>query len=83
MPEKLERRIEAMAADEGMSLAQTVIRLLLRATGLGGPGDSGADGGRERSHDLDALAGTWGDDDAAEFNRALEEMRRTDPELWG
>jgi hypothetical protein len=83
MPEKLERRIETMAADEGASLAQTVIRLLLRATGLGGPGDSGGPAGRGRSHDLDALAGTWSDDDAAEFDAALEELRRTDPELWG
>jgi plasmid stability protein len=82
MPEQLERRIETMAADEGASLAQTVIRLLLRATGLGGSGDSGG-AGRGRSHELDALAGTWSADDAAEFDASLQELRRTDPELWG
>lgn len=83
MPEQLERRIETMAADEGASLAQTVIRLLLRATGLGGPGDSGGAGGAGRSHELDALAGTWSAEEAAEFDAALQELRRTDPELWG
>lgn len=80
MPEKLEERIEAMAAEEGASLAQTVIRLLLRATGLREPGGSG--GRQKRHHELDELGGSWSEKDAAEFDRALAELRRIDPEVW-
>lgn len=80
MPEELERRIEAMAAEEGASLAQTVIRLLLRATGLRGPQGSG--GRLERHDELDDLAGTWSAADAAEFEDALAQLRRIDPEVW-
>ena len=83
MPPELERRIEALAKEEGASLAQTVIRLLLRATGLRGPDDSGrVRGTRGRNHELDALAGTWNAEQAAEFERALDEQRRIDRELW-
>jgi hypothetical protein len=35
-----------------------------------------------RHSDLDALAGTWGEDDSQEFSRALEDSRRIDPEDW-
>lgn len=80
MPEKLEKRIEAMAAEEGASLAQTVIRLLLRATGLRDPSRIGR--GPERHHELDELAGTWSEEDAAEFDDAVAELRRIDPEVW-
>lgn len=82
MPEKLEKRIEAMAAEEGASLAQTVIRLLLRATGLRDPEGFGSGGRPERHDELDELAGTWSDDDAAEFDDALAQLRRIDPEVW-
>lgn len=80
MPEELEKRIEALADEQGTSLAQTVIRLLLRATGLREPG-----GGRDRParhHDLDDLAGTWSAEDAAAFDGALAELRRIDPDVW-
>lgn len=80
MPEELEKRIEAMAAEEGASLAQTVIRLLLRATGLREQSQLG--GRPERHHELDELAGTWSADDAAEFDDALAQLRRIDPEVW-
>jgi len=80
MPERLEKRIEAMANEEGASLAQTVIRLLLRATGLQEPG--GASGKGERRRELDALAGTWSAEEAAQFDRALAEQRRIDLEVW-
>lgn len=80
MPEKLEKRIEAMADEEGASLAQTVIRLLLRATGLREPSQPG--GRPERHDDLDDLAGSWNEDEAAEFDDALAQLRRIDPEVW-
>jgi len=36
----------------------------------------------ELHHDLDHLAGTWSDEEAAEFDAALAEQRKIDPELW-
>ena len=35
----------------------------------------------ERHHDLDALAGTWTEEDWAEFERALAEQRRIEPDV--
>lgn len=77
IPPDLAREIEAKAGREGTSLARAVIRLLLRATGLSPDGER-----RERWDDLDALAGTWTEDEAAEFDRTLGEQRRVDPEVW-
>lgn len=36
----------------------------------------------QRFHDLDALAGTWSDAEAAEFQRATDDFSRIDPSLW-
>lgn len=77
LPAPLARRLEEEAATTGASLNKTVIRLLLRATGLAEPA------GREvRHHDLDHLAGAWSAEQAAELDRAVEEQRQIDPELW-
>ncbi len=57
---------------ERKSLNETVLEAL--EMGLGISGD------RVRHADLDDLAGTWVDD--PEFDRAIEEMDRADPELW-
>jgi len=35
-----------------------------------------------RRHDLDALAGTWTDEQAVAFTTALEDTERIDPEMW-
>jgi len=80
MPRDLEQRIEAIAAEEGASLARTVIRLLMRATGLKQPELSEAAG--TRHHDLDDLAGTWSEQEAAEFDRSVDSQRSVDPEIW-
>lgn len=37
---------------------------------------------RELHYDLDHLAGTWSEEEAAAFDTALAEQRRIDPELW-
>jgi len=78
IPPDLEGEIEAKARREGTSLAKAVIRLLLRATGLSPDGER-----RDRWDDLDALAGTWTQEEAAEFDRRLGEQRRIDPGVWG
>jgi len=77
IPPELARRLEEEAHAEGTSLARTVMRLLLRATGLGGERP-----GRIRHHELDDLAGTWGSEEAAAFDRATAEQRRIDPDVW-
>ncbi|HEY0554370.1 MAG TPA: hypothetical protein VGG20_08880 [Thermoanaerobaculia bacterium] len=33
-------------------------------------------------HDLDFFAGTWSEDDAAEFEKATEYLRQVDEDLW-
>ena len=33
-------------------------------------------------HDLDSLAGTWSEGDAADFDKATEIFRQVDEELW-
>lgn len=80
MPRELEQRIEEIATEEGASLARTVIRLLMRATGLLESELSETPG--ERHHDLDDLAGTWSDEEAVEFDRSVVVQRRVDPEVW-
>lgn len=77
LPAPLVRRLEEEATASGSSLNKTVIRLLLRATGLGE-----ASSGEVRHHDLDHLAGCWSTEEAAELDRALAEQRQIDPKLW-
>ena len=33
-------------------------------------------------HDLDGLAGTWTEEEAAEFETATEGFRQVEPDLW-
>lgn len=77
IPRDLAERLEAEARKEGASLAKTVIRLLLRATGLSPDGER-----RTRWDDLDHLAGTWSEEEGREFDHVLAEQRRIDPEVW-
>ena len=72
IPERLDARIRERAAEEGKSLNATVLQVLKAGLGFG------AD--QVRYDDLDDLAGTWVHD--PEFDRAVEEMDRIDPELW-
>lgn len=77
LPPELARHIEHEAAESGLSLNRTVIRLLEKGAGI--------QGGKPEAtvyHDLDHLAGSWSDEEAAEFDRALDAQRRIDPELW-
>lgn len=37
---------------------------------------------RKRHHDLDALAGTWSSDDAAEFETGTSSFNKIDDTLW-
>ncbi|MBW8878736.1 MAG: hypothetical protein JF614_27575 [Acidobacteria bacterium] len=76
IPPKLQEVIRKRAGKEGLSLNKTVIHMLEEAAG------ERTTTSRELHHDLDHLAGTWSDEEAAAFDAALAEQRRVDPELW-
>ena len=75
IPREIQEAIQRRARDEGLSFNKTVLRMLEEALGL-------RRGSRALHHDLDHLAGTWSQEEAAEFDAALAEQRRIDPELW-
>ena len=68
----MDDKIRERAARDGKSLNETVLEVLKSGLGIG---DS-----QVRYNDLDDLAGTWVSD--PEFDRAIEEMDRVDPDLW-
>ena len=72
IPVRINRFLREKAKDEHKSLNQVVIECLVRGLGL--------DEEKVYYHDLDDLAGTWQQD--PEFDKAVDEMDRIDPELW-
>lgn len=70
--ERVDAQIRERASREGKSLNETVLEVLNAGLGIT---DSGV-----RYTDLDDLAGTWVHD--PEFDQAIREMDRVDPELW-
>jgi predicted metalloprotease len=77
VPPELAKLIEHEAAESGLSLNRTVIRLLEKGAGM-----QRGKQAKSLHHDLDHLAGSWTEQEAAEFDQALAEQRRIDPELW-
>ena len=76
--DELESRIRQLASAEGISLNRAVMKLLRRGAGLGDRrGDPDVVG-----DSLDHLIGTWTAEEAAELNRALEDLSRIDDEMW-
>ncbi len=75
IPPAVEKAIRAKALERKISANRAVIELLEERLGVAG---------RKRvlHHDLDALAGTWSEEDAKEFDEALREIRQIDPEIW-
>jgi hypothetical protein len=77
LPPELTGVIRRRAQKSGASINKTVIAVLeeslLRKT---------AKPRRRKYRDLSAFAGSWSRARAAEFDRALSEQRRIDPELW-
>lgn len=71
------RSLELEARRRGVDVA-TVARDLLREAAPPPPAPASPSG----CHDLDPLAGTWTDADAKEFESAVGEFGRVDPELW-
>ncbi len=72
VPERLDKAMRRRASREGKSLNEAVLEALNAGAGLSET--------PVRYSDLDDLAGSWVSD--PEFDRAIEEMDRIDPELW-
>jgi len=76
----LVRRLKEEARRHGLSLNRTILRLLRQATGLAKQDEPAA--GTRHFADLDHLIGTWSEQDADEFDRALARLRHVDEDLW-
>jgi len=73
IPASVETRLRAMADRLGLSLNQTVIRLLEAATG-GRPDTP--------KRDLSQIAARWSDREADAFDRATAPFESVDEEVW-
>ncbi len=71
VPERVKQLLKELAKREEKSLNQIMLEVLERGLGLAGE--------EIVYHDLDDLAGTWVED--PEFDKAIEEQHRIDPEL--
>lgn len=72
VPDRTDRRLREAAVEYGTSLNSVTLQALNQGLGLS---DKSV-----MHHDLDDLIGSWVPD--SECDKALEEMDRTDPELW-
>ena len=69
--------IEEQASQRGVDKEEVVLQLIHR----------GIDVEQKKAqlppyHDLDPLAGTWSEEEAAEFDEATASFRQVDAELW-
>ena len=77
LPPEIACAVQRRAKQKKTSVNKAVIELLEESVGT-----------REhifapvRHHDLDHLAGTWSENEAAAFETLLTKQRRIDPELW-
>jgi hypothetical protein len=74
--EPLSQTLKELARNRGVSLNTLALRLIREATGI----DK-----RKRTvehHDLDALAGTWNENDELEFKNATRSLEAVDEEMW-
>jgi acid phosphatase family membrane protein YuiD len=69
-------RLREEAGRQGISLNALVLRLVREGAGLA------KRPWLVRHHELDALAGTWTEEQATAFSAALEETECIDPEMW-
>jgi hypothetical protein len=69
--------IKKLARREGISLNQSVLKLLRRGAGLGDKRTIDAVGSS-----LDHLIGTWTADEAEQVERAIEDFDEIDASMW-
>ena len=73
IPAEIDAALRERARREGKSLNRVALDALTEALGLGEE--------QPRRRDIRQFLGTWAEDDP-ELQRALEDPRRIDPELW-
>jgi len=71
VPDFVDKALRAKARKEKKSLNQVAIEILRQAV---------APEQKRRYTDLDEFIGTWVED--PEFDKAMEEQRQIDPEMW-
>lgn len=69
--------LKSMASKQGASVNALVLRLIDQGLGRGSGKPE-----KQRFDDLDALAGTWSDVEAAEFLANTEVFDTIEPNLW-
>jgi hypothetical protein len=72
VPARLNQVLREKAVTEQKSLNEATLDALEKGAGLADE--------EVRHHDMDDLAGTWVED--PEFDRAIRDMDKVDPELW-
>jgi hypothetical protein len=72
--DEMQTYLRQEATRQGLSVNQTVLDLLGRASGL--------DNRVFEHQELDHLFGQWSEAEAACFDRHVEEIRQVDEELW-
>jgi hypothetical protein len=77
LPPEIARAVHRRAKQKKTSVNTAVIDLLEESAGTRAHTSVPV-----RYHDLDHLAGTWTENEAAAFETLLTEQRRIDPELW-
>lgn len=77
VPREVAEELRRRARERGASLSRTVVGLLEEATGRAPRARAPV-----RHRDLDALAGSWSQEEAAEFDADLRRLRAVDPEMW-
>ena len=70
--DRMDAVLRERSAKYGKSLNETALEALSKGLGLGDE--------PVRHHDMDDLFGKWVDD--PEFDKAIAEMRRIDPDMW-
>ena len=76
--DELAERIQRLAKRDGTSLNQAALKLLRKGAGLADPAQRADTVGSS----LDHLIGTWGENEAAELDAALEEFKVIDEAAW-
>jgi|LakMenEpi03Aug12_release.lakeMendotaPanAssembly.Ray.scaffolds.fasta_scaffold1486356_1 hypothetical protein len=73
---ELETALKSESDRQGASLSATIITILRRSFGLAKPRY------HREYHDLDQLAGTWTQEDRAEFEKNTSAFSRIDKDMW-
>ena len=77
IPVELARILQRKSREEGKSLNRVVIDLLLEACGI-----RKSSSAPKVNHDFDEFFGVWSRKEADDFDAALSDQRRVDPEIW-